>query len=417
MPRARAIAAARKVERAAEAVRALEQGGKVPFEELFKLAGKRGPQFSPAELEALASGNTKRIGDAGEAIARRLASGSGEFVFLGTKVRGNQGIDLLIVRKSSFERVFGTLAADARPAEMLAQATEEQQKALARLLTAANAAEDLVSVEVKVSRAGVPVEELLKAARGGVPYNETWFANLLSVMKQSKEPSVVASARLLERVIGPAAENIGRMTRVGVTIMADGTFKLVRLNDQLIALAQKSMKLYRGRTYARLIATMREAHRLNDMARLGEAERLLKAMQVQIDTLDAMVRMMKQADAAAAAGRAQEALARTATAVHEVEQLQALGRAPATLDALFVANATLSLNLEIARQSMSDLDGEDKRMEEAIKSDAATRQAEFFKAIDDAIDAMDRLEPGARARIETLADEVHRERVARGEAE
>ena len=414
---ARAIAAARKAERAAEAMRALEQGGKIPFEELFKLAGKGGIQFTPAELAALTSRNTKLIGEAGEAIAKRLASSSGEFVFLGTKVRANQGIDLLMVRKGAFEKVFGTLATNARPAELLAQATEEQQKALARILTAANAAEDLVSLEVKVSRAGAPVEELLKAARGGVAYNETWFRNLMTVMKQSKDTTVVASARLLEQVIGTTAQNIGRMTRVGVTITADGTFKLVRLNDQLIDLAQRSLRLWRGRAYSGLRAAVIEASRLNNNARMTQLQNLLRNMNAQIDVLDAAVKVMKQADASAVAVRAQEALMRAAAATREVADLQALSTTPATLDALFVANATLSLNLEIARQSMAQMDAEDNRLELQIKADAATRQPQFFKEIDDAIAVWDREDPGAKKRIEALADEVHRQRVASGEAQ
>jgi hypothetical protein len=237
-------------------------------------------------------------------------------------------------------------------------------------------------------------------------------------MKQSKDSAVVASARLLEQVIGPAAENIGRMTRVGVTITRDGVFKLVRLSDPLIALAQRSLRIYKGRWYARLIAQMQYAHKINDLAKVAEAETVLRNLQSQIDALDAMVRAMKQADSAAVALRGQEALARATLATREVADLAALSSStPATLDALFVANATLSLNLQIARQSIAEMDSEDNRMEMAIKADAAIRQPELLKAIDDGIAALERQQPGARAQIESLADDIHRKRLASGETE
>ena len=415
---ARGIALARQTESAARAAHALQSGSKVPFEELFKIAAGKPNELvlTAAEFRALTSTNWQLVGATGEAVAKRIAARTGDFVFLGTKVRANQGIDLLMVRRAQFEKVFGPLTDTSRAAEILANATDAQRRELAGLLTAAEAAEDLVTLEVKASRAGVPVEELLKAARGGVAYDQTWFRNLTVAMKGSKDATVVASGKLLEEVIGTGAQNIGRVTRVGVSISPDGMFKLTRLNDQLIAMANASVRMYRGRTFTRLTAVLMRAHRTGNSARVAGAERVLRAMNAQIDALDAAVKAIKQADTAATATRAQAALKRAADAAREAAALQELGRAPAVLDALFVANATLSLNLQVARQEMAEIDAEDARWEERVKKLAADH-SRFVADIERFIDDWEREEPGVEAEIDTLAQEEHRKRVQNGETE
>jgi hypothetical protein len=413
---ASAIVKARRAESLLQVTKAIEKAENIPFEEIFKLAAGSKIELTTAEVAALTSKNTKLIGETGEAIARRIAAQSGEVVFLGTKVGANNGIDLLMVRRKLFEQVFGQLADPSKAAEILAKASPEQQKQLARLLTASNAAEDLISLEVKASRSGTVAEELLKPARGGIAYDQIWFKGILEAMSKSKDSSVVAAGKLLEEVIGQGAKNMGRITRIAVTITPQGVFKLTRLNEDLIHLAQDSLKLYRGRTYSRYIVQLIEAQRIGDAARVSELQGLLKAMNDKIHLLDSAVNAMKNADAASGALRAQQALDRAAEAVRLTADLEALGRTPAVLDSLFVANATLSLNLQVARREMDDLSTSDAQLEESLKSTRALH-SDFESFITAAMDRWEKEQPGIRARLEKLAEDDYQARRSAGTAE
>jgi hypothetical protein len=414
---AKGIIKARQAETAARAVLAFEAGEKVPFEELFRLASNKPNQIvlRPDEFRVLTSTNWNAVGDMGEQVARRIATWTQDFVFLGTKVKANQGIDLLMVRKAQFEKVFGPITDSRLAAGIMAAATDAQKKQLAQLLSQADAAEDLVSLEVKASRTGVDPEELLKAARGGVAYDTTWFTNLMTAMKGAKDPGVKASGELLEKVIGTQAQKIGRITRVAVRIAPDGSFVLSRLSDPLIDQAHRLGRLWRGRGYTRMQWGLIHATRKGDAAKMQQWRQALEARNTQISQLEAAIKAIKDVDTAAVAVKAQEALKRASDAAKEVAALQELGKAPAVLDALFVANATLKLNLEIAQQSIDEIDAADARHEATIKT-LETEGANTEKATDELLDSWNQQVPGIKDDVNLDADREQLKKIRNGEA-
>jgi hypothetical protein len=388
---ARSAIAARRAESLTQLSRGAEQftesveaGRRVPFDELVNRAAPRGQlELSAnelAQLQVLGSRATQTAGRIAEEVAERTIAQSGEYVRLATKVGSNQGIDLLFLRRRIFERVFGHTA---NPSRTFAQATEAQQRELLRLLRRSGNAEDLISIEVKFSRAGAPVEELLSAARGGVQQNEAWYRNLLLAMRRGSS-EVQATGRLLEETVGSSAQNIDRLARVGISMDASGAFILTRLSEPIINLANQSKALYQGRRYHRLGAALLEAERSGNAARAQTLRPLLEGMNRQINALDSAVHQAREAEAAAR--RAQEFLQRAVPLLAQVNELSVARQTPAAISALHVANATVRSYLEVAKHAVEQADGDYLRASRIINDARAVHpgfEANLTTAIDD----------------------------------
>lgn len=337
-----------------------------------------------------------------EEVAERAVVRSGEYVKLATKVRGNQGIDLVFVRCRIFVQIFGKLADPRDASRILAQATDAQTQQLLKAIEKVSSAEDLIAAEVKFSRVGTSVEDLLKTARGagGVQYNRQWFQGLLPDMLKAADPEVQATGRLLENIIGTNAQNIDRLARIGISLDPNGVFRLVRLNDNIINTARQIRPLF-WRNW-RIINRMIEAgHRGNP----AEAERLLNMIRditKRIDALDAVLGQAK--GGLAASQRTLKSLEVAPKALAEVKALQAAGQTPAIIDALHVATATARLHLEIVRYSMDEGEAEYRQAKQSL-AEAYQKHREFQAEATRMLDELDEIEPGTKARILRVADE------------
>jgi len=153
-----------------------------------------------------------------------------------------------------------------------------------------------------------------------------------------------------------------------------------------------------------------QARRAGNVAKAEQAEELLRARKALIDQLDAAVKAIRNADTASVAVRAQAALKHASDAAREVAALQELGQARAILDALFVANATLALQLQIARQEMNEIDAEDGRIEKQVM-DIAAATSKADTDVDNFLIGWDQSQPGTKKAIEDEAEAEHKKRI------
>lgn len=405
----RALLAARSTEALAVAARggeefgqALEASEHLPFEELFNRAAPRGQvalsEAEMAQLQTIGAGppQWQVAGRIAEEVVERTVVQGGEYVRLATKVRSNQGIDLVFVRRTDLERILGRLTDPRDAAAAVARATEEQQQQLAQLLRNRPGRPDsLVSVEVKFTRTGASPEELLSTSRGGVQQNQQWYQRLLPVMREAPEPQVRATGRLLEEVVGPNAQGLERISRIGVSIDAQGAFQLRNLTDRLINAASASRALYRGTRYHRAIAALLRAERSGNQGRAAQWRGILNALNREIDALDATVREIRAAGAAA--GRVHQSLSRGAAALADVAALRTLPQSPAVINALHVASATARVHLEAARYALPEAEeglGAGARIDKT-----PARRSGYERQIDAELEAWERLEHGVREEI------------------
>ncbi len=403
---ARRAAALAKLSKGAEVFEESVQAGKrIPFEDIFSQARSRGQVLiNETELAQLQAAGTSAgdLGRIAEELAERAVVRSGEYVKLATKVRGNQGIDLVFVRRRIFEQIFGKLADPLDASRILAQATDGQMQQLLKAIEKVSSAEDIIAVEVKFSRVGASVEDLLKTARGagGVQYNRQWFQGLLPDMLKAADPEVRAAGRLLENIIGTNAQNIDRLARIGISLDPNGVFRLVRLNDEIINTARQIRPLF-WRNWS-IINRMIAAGRAGNPA---EAERLLNIIRDitrRIDALDAVIGQAKRG--LAASQRTLKSLEVAPQALDEVKALQAARQTPAVIDALHVATATARLHLEIVRYSMDEGEAEYRQANQSL-AEAYQKHQEFQAEVTRMLDELEKIEPGAKERTLHEADE------------
>ncbi len=410
---ARAAASGRKTVALARLSRGAEQFGEsaeaarsLPFDDLLKQATPHGKlPISEAELSSLQSVGTqiqdlKVAGRIAEEAAEKAISSTGEYVQLATKFQQgglmDVGIDLLYARRKIFEQAFGALADPRDAARVLAQATEEQRQQFFKALRKSANSEDLISFEVKFSKTGAPIEELLKTARGGTQQNTAWYRGVMTEMIIAADPDVQATGRLLQEIIGTGAQDLGRLSRIGIVVDPQGAFKLQKLSDQVIDLAQQSKALYTQRPYWGMAAGLLEAERKGNQVRAQKLRTLLAAMNNQIDALDAAVKQAKQAEAAAQ--RALTSMQRANETLAELAALGAKPRTPAVISALHVASATARLHLQVVNHSSKEADADFERANKIIM-EANNRYSEHANAMNAALDQWEQMEPGAKQRL------------------
>lgn len=410
---ARAASSGRKAAALARLSKGAEKFGEsteaarfMPFDELLKRAAPHGKlPISQAELAQLQAvgpqiQDLRVAGRIAEEAAERTISSSGDYVQLATKFQqGNLqdvGIDLLYARRKIFEEAFGKLANPRDAGKVLAQATEQQRQQFFQALRKSGNAEDLISLEVKFSKAGAPVEELLNAARGGIQQNSAWYRGLMTEMMKAADPDVQATGRLLSDIIGANAQDLGRLSRIGITMDASGVFSMTRLNDQIINLAQQSKTLYTNKSYWGMAAGLREAERAGNQARAQRLRTLLTLMNNQINALDAAVKQAKQAEIARQ--RAFESMQRVHQALDEISRLRVKPQTPLVLTSLHIATSTARLHMQVVRQSTIDA-GADFQRATATIHEAHGKQAEHDRAINAALDEWEQMETGAKERL------------------
>lgn len=348
----------------------------VPFDELVKKATPRGKlPLSDAELTQLQSlGNKfpdfKVAGQIAEEAAARVVSASGDYVQLPTIFRqgnlNNVGIDLLYVRRSIFESAFGSLANPRDAGKLLEKATEQQRQRFFEALRKSANTEDLISIEVKFSRAGYPIEELLREGRKSVQQKTGWYVDLMKNMLKAKDPEVVATGRLLQEIIGSGAQDLGRLSRIGVVMDVNGVFTLQKLSDKLIDLGHPIYLIFhKGKQGPYLLL----GEKLLAAERAGKPTANLRAKMVhlntQIDALDLAVKQAKQADLASE--RALAAVQKANESLAEVAVLSAQPKTPAVLSALHTATAAARLYLQVVKYSSEEADADYQRAGKIIK--------------------------------------------------
>ncbi len=385
---ARKARALEKVAEGAEELgKASEAASLMPFEELLQRSTSRGV-FEVSEAELTYVQNVGRdirelnvAGKIAEEAVERAVSSTGEYVQLATLFKqGNLagvGIDLLYVRRTVFERIFGKLANPKDAAGIFGKATEQQRNQFIQALRKSANAEDLISFEVKFTKSGMPFEELLNAGRGGVQQNTAWYRGLLTHMTKAADPDVRATARLLEDVIGTEAQNLGRLTRIGIAVDPQGAFKLQRLTDPIIDLAHQSKALYARRGYLHHWAMkLVKAEREGNTALAQQLRGKYAAINQQVEALDAAVRQAKQAELASR--NALSAIERASETLEEIATLSAKPQTPAVISMLHTATAIARLNLEIVKHSSNDAEADMKRANK-INEDATRLSQELEK--------------------------------------
>lgn len=411
---AKTVAEARKAEAVAQLARSLEKAGAaaeaehlLPFEELIRKAAPHGSlpltETEVAQLQALGTGlaDSKLAGRIAEEAAERAAAASNEYVQLATKFKqGNLadvGIDLLYARRQIFEKVFGKLANPRDAARVVAEATEQQRTQFVQALRESSNAEDMISLEVKFTRRMRPIEELLKiGSRGGVQKNTAWYRDLMTNMLKAGDSEVQATGKLLQDLIGAHAQDLGRLSRIGIVMDTRGAFTLERLTDQVIDLASQSRKLYENPRYWGMAKGLREAERTGNVVRAQRLRSFLTTMNAEINALDAAVKQAKRAELARL--RALESMRRGQESLAEIAVLSAKPQTPAVISSLHTANAVARMHLQVVQYSAADAH-EDLQRANKIVADANGKYSEYEKAIDAALDEWERLEPGARERL------------------
>jgi hypothetical protein len=403
---ARAAASSRKATALAKLSKGAEQFGEsaeaarsLPFDDLLRQAAPHGKlPVSEAELSALQSLGTqiqdmKVAGRIAEEAAERAISSSGEYVQLATKFQQgglmDVGIDLLYARRKIFEEAFGKLANPRDASKVLAQATEQQRQRFFQALRKSANSEDLISFEVKFSKSGAPIEELLKTARGGIQQNTAWYGELMTHMIKSADPDVQATGRLLQEIIGTTAQDLGRLSRIGIVVDSQGAFKLQKLSDQVIELAQRSKAIYQQKSYWGMAAGLLEAERKGNQVRAQKLRALLTTMNNQINTLDAAVKQAKQAEAASE--RALASMRRASETLGELSALSAKPQTPAIVSSLHLATATARLHLQVVKHSAEEADADFQRANKII-AEANNKYQEIERATNAAFDELERSE-------------------------
>jgi hypothetical protein len=387
---ARVAEAARAAEKAAEGFEEVGRATeRIPFEQLFAKGNVRTLEIGEeavARLGNVSPGSKdyrNLVGAIAEETVEATVASSGDYVVLGSKFQGNKGIDLVLVRRSHFEQVFGKLA-DARDArKVLSTATEDELKRLGETIKRAGNAEDLVSVEVKFSRQGVPVHELLKPGYGGVQFNRRWYQGVLGMMRRAKTAETVATGKLLEAVIGAEAEGLERLSRFGIVMDPGGGFRLQRLSDEIINLANQSRQLYQHPRYVYAFETWRRAKAAGDATKAEQIMGMLEEMNKQIAELDRAVKLAVESTEAAAR-QAHAGLQRGGEALRTLGELGDAVPTPGVEQALFGATAVARAHLAAAKQALDRAGAEERRAQELI----ATARARFERPTPEERDVM-----------------------------
>jgi exonuclease VII small subunit len=406
-----ATATARLTSAGQEFERTTEAASRLDFQTLMERAAPRGQlPIDPAELQAFGVVPTQKnvVGQIAEELVERAVLPSGEYLPLASKLNSNQGIDFVFVRRRVFENIFGPVATSQDASRLLVQASDEQFRRLSQSLAGTRQSDDLVTVEVKFARAATPLEEVLKSSRKGVQLNQTWFSDpqkgvILAMKGFTKNPEVQATGRLLEEVIGPSAQFIERLTRVGIRVSPTGTYEFTRLTEQIINDAAASRAIYQSpRYWGSSVEGLLRAERAGDQVKATRFRNMLQQMNRQIDALDEAVRRAKQAQEASR--QAVRALERAEPALREIPELIVKPQTPGITQALHVATSTARAYLAAARQRLAEAEADLDAARPLIQAAESQRQ-QIDRQVGVEMSDLDRLSPG---RIEPATADLDR---------
>jgi hypothetical protein len=374
---------------------ALAVGSRADFETIFTKAAPKGRlNLSLTELQSLDNmvtlsspgaavnrGNpghiTNLAGRIAEEAVERAVLKTGDYFSLASKLKSDNGIDCLFIRRSVFERVFGQAANNQQARQMLARATKEQSDRLLKVLKEERIADDLVSVEVKFNVDGRPTEELLKEARRGVQQDRVWHSSVVKEMIESKNTDLQASGRLLSQVIGSDASLVDRIARIGITVNPTGVYSLTNLTDDMIHAAFECGQLYRSPLYyEQLPLGLLAAERAGNAAEADVYRLLLRDLQERIKSLDMVADTAKKAHEA----RRQAALSlqKTQQYVAQAAELSARPPTPGVTQALQVANSLLRTYAQEAKHKIEEAESGYRWASSTIES--ANRAYPQYKA-------------------------------------
>lgn len=396
--RARVLAnASRDAEELARSMQAAERLDFVGL--LDQISVRRQLTIDPAEvarIQSLLAAGRRSMGDAGELaeeIFERAILRREDYLPLATKFRNpipnspDVGIDLMFVRRRLLEEVFGPVSGADEAQRVVAAATEEQLRRLSQAVMRGGSPDNIVAIEVKLRGTLRRTEELLSAsATGGrIQQNRLWYSRLIERMKATANAEVHTTAHLLEKVIGPDAAYVERLTRLGVTITPEGGFTTTRLTDEIIEAGQQIGDLTNGTIRTTGLALRRLEREIPELllrpqtpklaeriarkqARVAEYQRTLEAARSVVADMDAAIARAKRAqETTRLAG---ESWRRTMAALADLDNAAAAPAGIATTQALHTANALARTYLEATLHRVEEAENEYR------KADAARVAAE-----------------------------------------
>lgn len=396
--RARVLAnASRDAEELARSMQAAERLDFVGL--LDQISVRRQLTVEPAEvarIQSLLAAGRRSMGDAGELaeeIFERAILRREDYLPLATKFRNpipnspDVGIDLMFVRRRLLEEVFGPVSGADEARRVVAAATEEQLRRLSQAVMRGGSPDNIVAIEVKLRGTLRRTEELLSAsATGGrIQQNRLWYSRLIERMKAAPDTEVHTTAHLLEKIIGPDAAYVERLTRLGVTITPEGGFATTRLTDEIIEAGRQIGDLTNGTLRTNGLALRRLEREIPELLSRPQTPKLtariarkhVRAAEYR-SAIEEARRVVAEMDAAIAhAKSAQEATRlageswrRTMAALADLDNAAAAPAGIATTQALHTANALARTYLEATLRRVEEAEDEYR------KADAARAAAE-----------------------------------------
>ena len=392
--KARQASAIKRLSGGAEEFReSIEMGQRLDFEQIFEMAAPRGVlpmnQSELSRLQSLGSTITDRqaAGRIAEELIERTSLASGDYISLATRFRGNQGIDFVFVKREIFENILGNVAESSEARRLLSQASDEQIQRLAQELRRSSHPDDIVSIEVKFSRTGESVEELLGRARGGVQQNQIWYRNLLSAMREARNPEIVSTGHLLERIVGTEAQYLERLSRVGIKVDPNGRFVLTPLTDDIINNAYRIKSICNSKRYRQTFHhALRNAERSGNQAAAQRYRSILEAMNREMEMLDRAVLLAKQAHRASRT--VQQSFQRAVNPLADINRTLDAPPTPSVRMMLHTTNSLARTYLGLADQKMKEAEVELESANQIIK-----RNLEFQSDIEKLKEQFDRNVP------------------------
>jgi hypothetical protein len=321
------------------------------------------------KLQSLIASNAKyELGAFTEELMRKTVLKGEDYLLLASKIKGNQGIDLVFINRKAFEAMYGGVEDVSAASRILSHATDDEIRRLAHTLKQ----DDLVSIEVKFRRYGLSPEEVLSAGRGGIQQNRKWYRSLLPEMLSSADTEVQATGRLLQRVIGSEADQLGRLSRIGISLNRNGIYIITRLTDDMIEYATLSRGIWSSRQYHGLGNALRAAEMSGNTKRATTLRNLLLIRNRLIDFLDDAVRNIKYTQSTSIL-QAQNGLQKTAQQLAEINAVLHAPSTSANILLLHTANSLARTYLEYADSKIDESEVTIKRAKKVNEDDKAVR--------------------------------------------
>jgi hypothetical protein len=394
---------------AEELARSMQAAERLDFAGLLDhVTARRQLTIDPSEvarIDSLLTAGGRQKGQAGELaeeIFQRAILSREDYLPLTAKFRNpirnspDVGVDLLFVRRRLLEEVFGNVSSPDEARRLVAAATDEQLNRLGNAIMRGGDPDNLVAIEVKLSSNPRPTEELLSTAAEGerIQQHRDWYVGLLRRMKQPANAEVHGTARLLEKIIGPDAAYLERLTRIGITIDPQGRLLLTRLTDEIIEAGQQIKAIENGAVRINNHALNKNASKVADLlARTPRTPEIMRELlhrhtQAQVyrgalaDAQRAIAdirRSIEHAERAREAARlAWENWRRSVSALTDLDEAARLPPGIARRQALHTANSLARTYLEAANFKVEEAENESRKADAARA--AARQQNERIEA-------------------------------------